>query len=555
MLNREMESIKFFALGGLGEEGKNMYVVEIEEDLYILDSGLMFPEDGMLGIDIVIPDINFLVENSERIKGIFLSHGHEDHIGALPYVLNKISAPVYGTKLTLEIVRKKVKEVGIKKNLSLRVIDCDSILNFPTCKVSFFRVTHNIPDAVGICIHTSQGAIVYTGDFKIDQTPVDGKSTEIEKLASIGTAGTLCLLSNSTNAEVQGFTKSESSVREKINETFFKAEGRVIVASASSNIYRIQQVLDASVLTNRKVLIFGHNNLQSVESAMDLGYLKYPNNLIVSLAEIRKLNDTHVTILVTGSDQDVLMHLSKMVAKTDFPINIKPSDTILMAVHSKPRNEKQVSKTIDQLYRSRANVVYGQKLIHVSGHASQDELKMMLHLLKPKFVVPVHGDFRLQKAHAKLAEAVGVDKDNVYLLENGDVLEFKNQHAKVHGKVPAGKILVDGLGIGDVGNIVLRDRRLLSQDGILIVVVTLSRQQNKILSGPEIISRGFVYVRESEGLIETSSEMVSDILTKMMSEKKIDWSTIKNNIRDSLSHFLFEKTKRRPMILPIIMEI
>lgn len=555
MVKKENNPVRIFALGGLGEIGKNMYVVEVGPEIYVIDAGLKLPEDELLGIDAVIPDITYLQENVSRIKGIFLTHGHEDHIGSLTYVLRRIRVPIYGTRLTIGLVANLLEESGLKYGNLLKEIHADTILEFEYASVSFFRTTHSIPDSVGIVVHTSHGAVVHTGDFKLDQTPADGVRFDFFKMSKLGKEGVLCLLSDSTNAEIPGTTGSESSVGEELCDCIRTAEGRVIVATFASNIHRIQQVFDAAVLTDRKVAIIGNSMKRVIEISMELGYIDIPEKLMIPISEIEKWNDHRVLILTTGVQGEPLEALARMAGKSHNKTSIKQGDTVIIAASTIPGHEKLVSTTIDLLFRAGANVIYGQRKINVSGHASQEELKMMISVMNPMFFIPIQGEYKMQRAHAKIAESTGMDSDQIFLMENGDIFEYKNDQARIAGKIPAGNVLIDGLGIGDVGNIVLRDRRLLSQDGILIVVVTLSKEKNQIISGPEIISRGFVYVRESEELFDKSNEIVQQIIMKCMKDRTIDWSTLKTSIRESLSHFLFEKTKRRPMILPIIMEI
>lgn len=555
MVKKENNPVRIFALGGLGEVGKNMYVVEVGPEIYCIDAGLKLPEDELLGIDAVIPDISYLQENVSRIKGIFLTHGHEDHIGSLAYVLRRIRVPIYGTRLTIGLVANLLEESGLKHVGLLQEIHADTILDFEFASVSFFRTTHSIPDSVGVVVHTSHGAVVHTGDFKLDQTPADGVRFDFFKMSKLGKEGVLCLLSDSTNAEIPGTTGSESSVGEELCDCIRTAEGRVIVATFASNIHRIQQVFDAAVMTNRKVAIIGNSMKRAIEISMELGYLDVPEKLMIPISEIEKGNDQRILILTTGVQGEPLEALARMAGKSNKQTSIKQGDTVIIAASTIPGHEKLVSTTIDLLFRAGANVIYGQRKINVSGHASQEELKMMISVMNPKYFIPIQGEYKMQRAHARIAETTGMNSDQIFIMENGDIFEYKNDLARMAGKVPAGNVLIDGLGIGDVGNIVLRDRRLLSQDGILIVVVTLSKERNQIISGPEIISRGFVYVRESEELFDKSNEIVQQIIIKCMKDRTIDWSTLKTSIRESLSHFLFEKTKRRPMILPIIMEI
>ncbi|WP_100399305.1 ribonuclease J [Bacillus sp. FJAT-44742] len=555
MSKQNSETVRVFALGGVGEIGKNMYVVEVEEDIIVIDSGLMFPEDDMLGVDIVIPDISYLIQNKERVKGIILTHGHEDHIGGLPYVLQKIKVPVYGTKLTIGLVEERLKEKGLIKKADLRLIDSHSKIKVGNVPVSFFRTNHSIPDSVGVGIETSQGMVVHTGDFKFDQTPVDGKFAEVGKMSDMGKKGVLCLMSDSTNAERPGTTASETSTGAGINQVIQEAEGRVIVTTFASNIHRIQQVVRAAANDNRKIGVVGTSMLKVIEIAKRLGYLRVPKNIFIELDQINNYNDDQIVILCTGSQGEPMSALTRMAKGAHRQVSMKPEDTVVISATPIPGNEKSVSRIIDFISRIGADVVYGDKQVHASGHGSQEELKFMLNLMRPRFFIPVHGEYRMQFAHRELAQSVGIKQDRTFLIDKGEVIEFTKGQGKRTGKVPSGNVLIDGLGVGDVGNIVLRDRRLLSEDGILVVVVTLNKKSSSIISGPDIISRGFVYVRESEKLLEEANKKVSDTLEKCMSENVNEWSSLKSNIRDVLSRFLYEKTKRRPMILPIIMEV
>ncbi|MBB5323616.1 ribonuclease J [Anoxybacillus tepidamans] len=550
---KQAEKIRVFSLGGVGEIGKNMYIIELDEDIFVIDAGLMFPEDEMLGIDKVIPDISYLVERQERIKGIFLTHGHEEHIGAIVYVLKKITVPVYGTKLTLGLVEEKLKEHEVSTTAPFIEIHSDCEVTFEKATVTFFRTIHSIPDSVGISFHTSQGAVVYTGDFKFDQTPYGMNRADLGKMAQIGEQGVLCLLSDSTNAEKPGYTGSDTTVAQEISDVVYNAKGRVIVACYASNITRIQQVLHAANAHGRKVAIVGKSMHKVMDVAVRLGYLHLPEKTVISIHDVDQYKDHELVILTTGGDGEPMGALARMAKQVHKQVNIKEGDMVIVAASPMPGHELLFLKTIDALYRAGANVVY--KKVHVSGHGCQEELKLMLNLMKPKYFIPVHGEYRMQKAHANLAKAVGISEERTFLIDKGDVIEFRNGQARFGGKVPYGNVLIDGLGIGDVGNIVLRDRRLLSQDGILIVVVTLSKEAKKIVAGPEIISRGFVYVRESETLLDEATKMVTNIVNKCMQDYVIEWSSLKLNIREALNQYLFEKTKRKPMILPIIMEI
>lgn len=554
MSKKKTEKVSVFALGGAGEIGKNMYVVELDEDIFVIDAGLMFPGDEMLGIDKVIPDISYLKENKERIQGIFITHGHEDHIGALSYVLRDLKVPVYGTRLTLGLIEIKLKEAGLLKKADLRPIDAKTKLTVAGHFVTFFRVNHSIPDAVGVCIQTSQGAIVHTGDFKFDYTPVDGKQADFGKIAAIGQRGVLCLLSDSTNAERPGMSGSESTVGSELNDVIYEAPGRVIVASFASNVHRLQQVFAAAEANNRKVAVVGRSMVNIVEVAQRLNYLRFKQKTLIELSEINRLDDNQVVILTTGSQGEPMAALTRMARNAHKQVNIRLNDTVVVAASPIPGNEKSVSKTIDLLFRAGANVIYNQRKVHVSGHGHAEDLKLMLNLIKPKFFIPIHGEFRMQKAHSRLAQTVGVNANNIFIIENGDVVEFEKRKARMSRKVNAGNVLIDGIGVGDVGNIVLRDRRLLSQDGVVLCVITISRKNKTIVSGPEIISRGFVYMRESEDMINEANRIVAKQLQGKLTGE-LDWTEMKSLIRDKLSSYLYEQTKRRPMILPIIMEI
>jgi len=558
-LAKSHQSVLIFALGGVGEIGKNMYVVQCDDDIVVIDAGLKFPEEEMLGIDMVIPDITYLEENREKVRGIIITHGHEDHIGGLSYVLKHLNVPVYATKLTLGLIEAKLKEAGILNDTKRVLINSDSEIVLGKMKATFFRVNHSIPDCVGVCLETPEGYIVHTGDFKFDQTPVNNQVADLAKMAMIGERGVLCLMSDSTNAERPGFTGSERSVGLAIKDVFSKSTGRIIVSTFASNVHRIQQVIDAAVEFNRKVTVVGRSMQNVINISMDLGYLTVPNGLIVEPDEVNKLPAEKVVILSTGSQGEPMSALTRMARSAHRKIDILPGDTVIIAATPIPGNEKYVARTIDQLYRIGAEVIYGghgpNGSVHVSGHGSQEELRLMLNLMKPKFFIPIHGEYRMLRMHGILAEQVGIPPENIFLLDNGDTVEISGGKARFGPKVHAGNVLIDGLGVGDVGNIVLRDRKLLSQDGILVVVVTLSKQNGTILSGPDIISRGFVYVRESEELLDEANRIVTQTLVKCMEENVNEWSSLKNNVKDALGRYLYEQTRRRPMILPIIMEV
>ncbi|WP_374725382.1 ribonuclease J [Neobacillus drentensis] len=555
LIKKLNNSIKVITLGGIGEIGKNMYLVEVDKDIFVIDAGLMFPEEEMLGIDIVIPDLTYLKENKERVKAIFLTHGHEDHIGALSYVLRELDVPVYGTKLTLALANAKLKEQDYFGKTNFIEVDSDTIVNMDAVDVSFFKTNHSIPDSVGVCIHTSEGIIVYTGDFKFDQAATKLYKPEIGKMATIGEQGVLCLLSDSTEAEKPGYTASEAIVEREMSNAFYNAPGRIIAACFASDINRIQHIFDAAQENGRKVAVVGKSLERIYHIALDLGYLEVAEDLIIPISEIKDYQDREIVVLMTGSQGEPIEALQKMAKQIDKVVNIQKGDTVLIAASPLRGSEVFLFKTVDMLFRAGANVISGKRAIHVSSHGSQEELKFMINLMKPKYLIPVHGEFRMLKAHRKLAMECGLTNEQILIPDRGDIVELKEGKLTLAGKVPSGNILIDGIGVGDVGNIVLRDRRLLSQDGILIVVVTLTRHERKIAAGPEIISRGFVYVRESEKLMEDSTKLVRDIVERNIAKDSFEWSSLKQDIREELNRNLFEKTKRRPMILPIIMEI
>ena len=554
-LNKTQQKLNIIPLGGLGEIGKNMTVFKYGDDIIIVDAGLAFPEDDMLGIDLVIPDISYLLDNRDLVRAIILTHGHEDHIGALPYVLKHLNVPVYGTKLTLGIVEGRLKENNISSANLVPVKPNDQIQVGPF-KIGFIRVSHSIADSVALSIKTPIGTIVHTGDFKFDQTPVDGKVTDFHRFAELGDKGVLVLLADSTNAEHPGFTMSEKSVGLTFDETFRNARERIIIATFSSNIHRVQQAIDTACRYKRKVAVLGRSMINVVNIALELGYLTIPDGVLIDIDEINNYPPSGIVIITTGSQGEPMSALTRMAMSDHKKVDIVPGDTIIISATPIPGNEKLVSRTIDYLLRQGAEVVYEKASgVHVSGHASQEELKLMQNLIRPKFFVPVHGEYRHLIKHSKLAQELGTPKENIFILENGQVLEFTADKGYIAGKVTSGSILVDGLGVGDVGNIVLRDRRQLSQDGILIVVITMDKQKGCVVAGPDIVSRGFVYVRESEHLMEEAKDKVKQALEKCESNNITEWAAIKSNVRDTLGKHLYEKTRRRPMILPIIMEV
>ena len=542
-------------LGGLGEIGKNMTVFRCGSDMVVVDCGLKFPEDEMLGVDIVIPDITYLKENSELVRGIVLTHGHEDHIGALPYVLREIAVPVYGTRLTLGLLGQKLLEHDLPE-VELKTISVKESLQLGCFRLEFFRVCHSIADAIGIAIHTPVGTVVHSGDFKIDHTPVDGGVMDFHRLAELGRRGVLALLSDSTNAEKPGYTLSERVVGESFENTIRKAKGRVIIATFASNVHRVQQAISMAHRYDRQVAVVGRSIENVVRIAEELGYLDVPPGILVDVGEINRYPPERQVILTTGSQGEPMSALTRMAMGDHRWVEVIPGDTVIISAIPIPGNEKLVARTIDLLFKLGAEVIYEAAAgIHVSGHASQEELKLVLNLVKPRYFIPIHGEYRHLIKHARIAQCTGIPPQNIIVAENGQVIEFTRKGAVVGGKVAAGRVLVDGLGVGDVGNIVLRDRKLLSEEGIIIVVLTISRETGAILAGPDIVSRGFVYVRESEPLIEEARERVRQALEKGECQGVTEWSAIKTCVRESLSKFLYERTRRRPMIIPIVMEL
>ena len=554
-LAKGAQKLQIIPLGGLGEIGKNMTVIRVDDEILVIDAGLMFPDEDMLGIDLVIPDISYLIENKDKIKAIVLTHGHEDHIGVLPYVLKKINVPVYGTRLTLGILEGRLKENGVDSSNLHSVMQGD-IINVGCFSVGFIRVNHSIPDAVGLSIKTPVGMIVHTGDFKLDYTPIDGKMTDFRRFSDLGNRGVLVLMADSTNSEREGHTPSERTVGAAFDRAFHNARGRIIVATFSSNVHRIQQVIDTAVRYKRHVAVLGRSMVNVVNISLELGYITAPEGTIVDIDEIHNYRMEQMVIITTGSQGEPMSALTRMSMSDHRKVGIVPGDTVIISATPIPGNEKLVSKTIDNLMKLGANVIYGRNQgIHVSGHASREELKLMHNLVRPKFFIPVHGEYHHLVQHARLARELGMPKENIFISENGQILEFTRDKGQVAGKVTAGMVMVDGLGVGDVGNIVLRDRRQLSQDGILIVVVTMNKQTHRVVAGPDIVSRGFVYVRESEALMDEATARVQQALDRCEDEKVKEWAAIKSNVRDALGRYLFEKTRRRPMILPIIMEV
>jgi len=555
-VSKSKKKLKIIPLGGLQEIGKNITVFEFEDDIIVVDCGVAFPEDEMLGIDLVIPDVSYLEKNKEKVRAIILTHGHEDHIGALPYVLKELNVPVYGTKLTLGLLEYKLEEHKMLSGVSLQKVEPGEIIELGCFKVEFIRSTHSIADTVALAIRTPVGIVIHTSDFKIDYTPIEGEPMDLARLAEIGSEGVLLLMSDSTNVEREGYTMSERTVGDTFEEIFKKAEGRIIVATFASNVHRVQQVINASVKFNRKVSIFGRSMVNVAKAAINLGYLNVPDGILVDVDQIDRYNPENIVLITTGSQGEPMSALSRIAASDHRKVEIVPGDLVVISAAPIPGNEKFVFRVINDLFKKGADVIYEALAdIHVSGHACQEELKLIQRLVKPRYFMPVHGEYRHLKQHANLAHKLGMPMENIFLMEIGNVLELNSDSARINGNVTSGKVLVDGLGVGDVGNIVLRDRKHLSQDGLIVVVVTTEKETGTVIAGPDIISRGFVYVRESEDLMEQVRERIKLALQNSEGKKKNDWSAKKGIIKDELRDFLYEKTKRRPMILPIIMEI
>lgn len=555
-MKKEKDKIKIIPLGGMGEIGKNLTVIEYKDEMIAIDCGLKFPDEEMLGIDIVIPDISFLEKNIDKFKGIFLTHGHEDHIGAIPYVLKEINVPIYGTKLTLGILEAKLREHGLLEIADLRCVKSRDIIKLENMSVEFIRQSHSIPDAVAIAVHTPLGVVLHTGDFKIDYTPIDGCVPDLARFAELGKKGVLVMLADSTNVERPGYTMSESTVGKTFESIFSTAKGRIIVATFASNVHRIQQIVTAAYKYGKKVAVSGRSMENIVEVAVQLGYINIDKETLINIDSINRYPNDKIVIITTGTQGEPMSALSRMAASEHKKVNIVPGDMVIISANPIPGNEKLVSRVINQLFKKGAEVIYEALAdVHVSGHACQEELKLMHTLVKPKFFIPAHGEYRHLKQHAELAVKLGMDESNILISDIGDVIEVTRDSIRKNGCVMAGQVFVDGLGIGDVGNIVLRDRKHLSQDGILTVVVTIEKETGAVIAGPDIISRGFVYVRESENLMEGARQVVRDTLKECEEKHITEWASIKSNIKDALRQFLYEKTKRKPMILPIIVEI
>ena len=549
-------NVKIIPLGGLLEIGKNITVIEYEDDIIIVDCGLGFPEDDMLGVDLVIPDITYLEKYKDKIRGLVVTHGHEDHIGGIPYLLKQINVPIYATKLTVGLIENKLEEHNLLKSTKIKQVRPGQVITLGSMKVEFIKITHSIPDACALAIHTPAGTIVHTGDFKIDYTPIDGEIIDLGRLATLGNKGVLALMSDSTNAERKGYTMSESNVGEILDKLFINCTKRIVVATFSSNVHRVQQIVNSAVKYKRKIAVCGRSMINMIETARRLGYIKVPDNVFIDIDTINSYPDDSLVIITTGSQGEPMSALTRMASGEHKKVQITPNDFIIISANPIPGNEKYISKVIDDLMAIGAEVIYNAlQEIHVSGHACQEEQKLMITLVKPKYFIPVHGEYRQLIAHSETAKKVGIPNENIFITENGQVLELNEDEAKFTGHVQSGKVLVDGLGIGDVGNIVLKDRQKLSQDGLIVIVLTLDPRSGKIVAGPDVISRGFVYVRESENLMEEIKRLLREELWKCEEKHITDWATLKLVIREQLGDYIYKKTKRQPMLIPIIMEI
>ena len=549
--------LKIIPLGGLHEIGKNITVFEYEDEILVVDCGISFPEDDMLGVDLVIPDVTYLVKNQEKIKGMVITHGHEDHIGGIPYFLKQINVPIYATRLTAGLISNKLEEHKLLRSTDMHIVNQgDTIKLGQNFKVEFIRSSHSIPDSVMLAITTPAGTVLHTGDFKVDYTPIDGQIMDFGRIAELGQQGILALMADSTNAERRGFTMSESSVGEVFEKLFLNCTKRIVVATFASNVHRIQQIVNSAVKYGRKIAVCGRSMINMISTAVELGYIDCPENLFIDIDMIGSYTDDQLVIITTGSQGEPMSALTRMAAGDHRKVKITPNDLIIISATPIPGNEKYVSKVIDDLMQLGAEVVYSALAdVHVSGHACQEEQKLILALAKPKYFIPVHGEYRQLRAHQETAELMGIDKDNIFMLTNGRVLEMNEEEAKFNGSVPSGRVLVDGLGVGDVGNIVLRDRQHLAQDGLIVIVLTMDSQTGEVVAGPDVISRGFVYVRESENLMDDVKSVVRHEVAKCEERGVRDWSTIKSTVKENLRDYLFIKTKRNPMIIPIIMEV
>ncbi len=549
------ENLKIIPIGGIEEIGKNMTVFEYGDDIVIVDCGVAFPEDDMLGIDLVIPDFTYLEKNREKIRGLVITHGHEDHIGSIPYFLKQINVPIYATKLTCGLINNKLEEHNLVNSTDMKVVNPGQTIVLGKMKVEFIRSNHSIPDSVALAIHTPVGTVIHTGDFKIDYTPIDGSIIDLGRIAELGNKGVLALLSDSTNAERKGFTMSEKSVGEVLDKLFMTKK-RIIVATFASNVHRVQQVVNSAIENKRKIAVCGRSMVNMIETAVRLGYIDAPSNLFIDIDMISNYTDEQLVIITTGSQGEPMSALTRMANGEHKKVTLTQNDLVIISANPIPGNEKFVGKVIDDLMRLGVEVVYNSLMdVHVSGHACQEEQKLMIALAKPKYFIPVHGEYRHLMAHIETAKQLGYDNSNTFIMQNGKILELNENEAKFNGVAPVGKIMVDGLGVGDVGNIVLRDRQHLSSDGLIIVVLTMDSGSGEVVAGPDVISRGFVYVRESENLMDEVKQMLNELVSECSKSEIRDWSSIKNMIKDNLRSYIYQKTKRNPMILPIIMEV
>ena len=550
-------NLKIIPLGGLHEIGKNITIFEYEDEIIVVDCGISFPEDDMLGVDLVIPDVTYLVKNQEKIKGMVITHGHEDHIGGIPYFLKQINVPIYATRLTAGLISNKLEEHKLLRSTDMHIIQQGDIIKLGNnFQVEFIRSSHSIPDSVMLAITTPAGTVLHTGDFKVDYTPIDGQIMNFGRIAELGGQGILALMSDSTNAERKGFTMSECSVGDVFEKLFMNCRKRIVVATFASNVHRIQQIVNSAVKYGRKIAVCGRSMINIITTAVELGYIKCPENIFIDIDMIGSYTDDQLVIITTGSQGEPMSALTRMAAGDHRKVKITPNDLIIISATPIPGNEKYVSKVIDDLMQLGAEVVYSALAdVHVSGHACQEEQKLILALAKPKYFIPIHGEYRQLRAHQETAELMGIDKDDIFMLTNGRVLELNENEAKFTGTVPSGRVLVDGLGVGDVGNIVLRDRQHLAQDGLIVIVLTMDSQTGEVVAGPDVISRGFVYVRESENLMDDVKSVVRHEVSKCEERGVRDWATIKSTVKENLRDYLFIKTKRNPMIIPIIMEV
>lgn len=549
-------NLKIIALGGLDEIGKNITIFEYEDEIVLVDCGLEFPDDDMLGVDIVIPDVTYLVRNKNKIKGLFITHGHEDHIGAIPYVLKQVNMPIYATRLTAKLIEHKLEEHRLLRTTKLNIVEQGQIINAGKMSVEFIRSSHSIPDACMLAIHTPAGVVVHTGDFKVDYTPIDGQIIDFARLAELGSKGVLALLADSTNSERKGFTLSEKSIGPVFDSLFEGCKKRIVVATFASNVHRVQQIVNSAVKFGRKIAVSGRSMINMINSARELNYIDAPDNLFIDIDNIKNYTDEQLVIMTTGSQGETMSALTRMANGEHRKVNLTGNDLVIISATPIPGNEKSVSKVINQLMKIGCEVVYSSLAdVHVSGHACQEEQKLILSLVKPKYFLPVHGEFRQLMAHRDTAIEMGIDKNNIFITSNGRVLEVNENEAKFTTSVPSGKVMVDGLGVGDVGSVVLRDRQHLSQDGLIVIVMSMDGQTGEIVSGPDVISRGFVYVRESENLMDDVKSFIKEEIDSMVEKHIRDWSTIKSTLKDDVRDFIFNMTKRNPMILPIIMEV